>query len=59
MSLNKTLYSCTPDRDFRCFYPYEIILSQIPVPARGKEKKLTAARWPHAGHTSIHDIIVM
>ena len=30
--------SRTPDRDFRCFYPHEI-LSRIPVPARGKDKK--------------------
>ena len=30
-------YSRTPDRDFCCFYPH------IPVPARGKDKKVTAA----------------
>ena len=23
------LFSCTPDRDFRCFYPFKIILSHI------------------------------
>ena len=36
--------------DFRCFYPCELILSHIPVPARGKDKKQRtassmAARW--------------
>ena len=33
--------------------------SHIPVPTRGKSKKLTAARLPHAGHKSIRDVIVM
>ena len=37
-----------PDRDFRRFYPCEIILSHIRVPARGKDKKQTAARRPQA-----------
>ena len=41
------LYSRTPDRDFFCFYPCEIILSHTTVPALGKDKKWTAARWPH------------
>ena len=41
------------------FYPCEIILSHIPVPARVKDKKRTAARRPHAGRTSIRDVIVM
>ena len=27
-------YSGTPDRDFRCFYPCEIILSHIPTHTR-------------------------
>ena len=32
----------TPDRDFRCFTH----LTHT-VPARGKDEKQTAARWPH------------
>ena len=40
------VFSCTSDRNFRCFYTCEIILSHIPVPAHGKDK-WTAARWPH------------
>ena len=36
-----------------------IILSHIPIPARGKDKKRTAARWPHAGRTSFRDVIIM
>ena len=31
-------YSSTPDQDFSCSYPCEIILSHIPVPAHGKDK---------------------
>ena len=50
--------SRTPDRDLNCFSLCEIFLSHIPVPARG-EKKRTAARRPHAGRTSISDVIVM
>ena len=34
-------------------------LSHIPIPARGEDKKRTAARRPHAGRTSIRDVIVM
>ena len=36
-------------------------LSHIPVPARGKDKKLTAARRSTSacGRTSIRDVIVM
>ena len=41
------------------FYPCEIILSHIPVPARGKDKKQTATRKLHADHTLIPDVIVM
>ena len=37
--------SRTPDRDFRCFYPFELIVPHIPIPARGKDKKRTAAPW--------------
>ena len=37
----------------------EIILSHIPVPARGKDKRQTAARRLHAGCTVICDVIVM
>ena len=49
-----------PDQDFRCFYACEIIPSHIPVPAQGKGNiKRTAARWPHAGPTSIRNVIVM
>ena len=45
---------------FGCFYPCEVYLSHIPVPARRKDKKKrTAARRPHAGRTSIRDVIVM
>ena len=44
----------TPDRDFRCFNPSEIIL-----PARGKDKKknsrTSAARWPQVDR----DVILM
>ena len=36
---SKLSISRTPDQDFRCFYPCEIILCHIPVPARGKDKK--------------------
>ena len=37
----------------------EFYLSHIPVPTRGKGKKLTAASRPHAGPKSIRDVIVM
>ena len=58
--LGSTSFSRTPDRDFRYFYPREKILSHIPVQAHGKDKKKrTAARRPHAGRTSICDVIVM
>ena len=33
--------------------------AHTPVPARGKDKKRTAAHLPHAGRTSIRDVIVM
>ena len=49
-------FSRTPDRDFRCFYPCEIFLPHTPVPALGKDKK---KEQPHAGRTSIRDVIVM
>ena len=39
LRLFEDLDSRTPDRDFRCFYPCEIILSHTPVPALGKGKK--------------------
>ena len=32
-------FSRTPDRNFRCFYPCEKILSHTPVPSIGKDKK--------------------
>ena len=47
--------SLQPDRDFRCFYPCEIFLSHILIPALGKDKK----EQPHAGPTSIPEVIVM
>ena len=44
----------------RCFYyPCEIILSHIPVPAHRKDKKQTAPCMPHASHALIHDVIIM
>ena len=61
-SLNSTLLclyepciSRTTDRDSRCFYPCEIILSHISVSAHGKDKN----EQSHIGCTSIHDVIVM
>ena len=42
------LNSRTPDRDFRCFYTRGKILSHIPVPARGKDKK---NEQPRVGRT--------
>ena len=50
--------SPTPDQDFHCFYPCNIILSHILIPACRKGKNRTAARQPHTGRTSIHDVIV-
>ena len=51
VTVGAKIVSRTPDRDFRCFCPCEIILSHIPVPARGKDKNRTAytsaARWSH------------
>ena len=44
--------------DFRCFYPCELFVSHTPIGAPGKDKKQTAARQPHAGRTSIRDVIV-
>ena len=55
LSLAWISFSCTPVREFRCFYTCEIILSQIPIPAQGKDKK----GQPHAGRTLSHDVIVM
>ena len=49
-------YFPAPDWDFRCFYPCKIFLSHTPVPALGKDKK---NEQPHAGRTSIRDVIVM
>ena len=51
----RNIHSCTPDRDFRCFYPCEIFLSHTPIPVLAKDKKQTATRWPHA----IRDVIVI
>ena len=41
------------------FYPCEMILSHIPLPARGKDKKRIATRRLHADCTLIHNVIVM
>ena len=30
-------FTRTPDRDFRCFYPCERILSHLPIPTRLKD----------------------
>ena len=54
-----SLFSRTRDWDFRSFYPCEIILSRIPVTARGKDKTQTVARRLHAACMSIRDVIVM
>ena len=35
------------------------VFTHVPVPARGKDKKRTAARRPHAGQTSSHDVILV
>ena len=43
--LRGKLCSCTPDRNFRFFYPCEIIRSHIPVSACGKDNKQSAACW--------------
>ena len=50
-----TFISCTPDQDFHCIYPCEIILSHIPIPAHGKIKK----EQPHVRHMSIRDVIIV
>ena len=56
---NGYLYSCTPDRDFRCFYSCAIILSNTPVPAKRIDTKRIVASRRHAGRTSIRDVIVV
>ena len=38
---------------------YPTLTFHIPVPACGKDKKQTSACRPHAGRTSISDVIVM
>ena len=46
----KTMFSCTPDQEIRDYYPCEVILSHMPVPACGKDKKnshVSAASWSH------------
>ena len=35
------------DRDFQCVNPCEIFLSHTPIPALGKDKNRTVARWSH------------
>ena len=51
----RTTVSHTPDQDFYCFYPWEIILPHIPVPVRGKNK----TEQVQVGHTSFLDHIVI
>ena len=43
-------FSRTPDQDFCCFYPCEIIISisHIPAPASGKDKQV--AQWATIAH---------
>ena len=36
--ISEPFFSHTPDRDFGCLYPCEIMLSHIPTPARGEDK---------------------
>ena len=52
------LFSHTPDWD-PSFFACEIMISRIPIQACGKDKKGAAARWQHAGRTSIRYVIVM
>ena len=54
---NVILYSRTPDRDFRCFYPCEIFLSISHT--HTSPRKRYRNEQPHAGRTSIRDAIVM
>ena len=56
---NKTIIFRAPDRNVRYFYPCEVILHHTPIPALEKDKKRIAACRPHAGRTSIRDVIVM
>ena len=53
--ISDTFIRCAKNSNLVC----EKILSHTPVPARGKDKKQNADRWPHAGRTSIRDVIVM
>ena len=53
--ISDILIRCAKNSNLVC----KKILSHIPVPARGKDKKQNAARLPHAGRTSIRDVIVM
>ena len=54
MQMYKVTYSRTPDWDFYCFNQSEIILSHIPIPAHGKDKK---NEQQHAGRMLIRDVI--
>ena len=51
MALKYPVFFRIPDQDFHYFYTCEIILSHIPVPARGKDEKtnssVSTARLPH------------
>ena len=40
--MQQSMFSCTPEWDLLFFYPYEKILSHIPVSTRGKDKIRTA-----------------
>ena len=48
-------YSRTPDWDFSCFYPCKV-LSYIPVPARGKDKKNSHMPAPLYSHATMSQI---
>ena len=55
-----TLTFQTPDGDFHCFYPCEIILSlTYPYQPAGKIKNEQPHVGPYTSCNSFHDIIVM
>ena len=46
-------FSCTPDQDFRCFYPCEIILSHISMHTRSSDPYVTLV-WKKLSHIATH-----
>ena len=50
-------FSRTPAWDFRCFYPSEIILSHILVPACGKDKKYSHVAYQIKGNEAYNNIL--